>query len=716
MTTNTKKRYLTKSRFKMALECPTKLHYAVEANGFFDKNKNNDFLQALADGGNQVGELAKFKYHPDPIGAGITVETLEYVPAIDQTKAKLRQPGRVVIAEAALLHEPFFVRVDVLIQDKDAKTIDLIEVKSKSVTDKDIAARFKNTRGKFDNTWLPYLYDVTFQAEVARLNFPGHTIRPKLLLLDASQTCDKDGLHQLFQIVEKTDPTTGRTRAEIQTPAKLSLGDIGQLQFLREVDVSDIVDELRMSPIDNEAHVPEPFRKNLSTFMDWSGQLQMSGELAFHGVSKACRSCQYRAPVGEPSLSGVHNCWRLARSQGLINGAGDLTDRRTPLSIDLWGGGAGSKSFADTVLGLGRAFLSDIQHEDIEPQKPYEGPGLSPLDRRMAQVNAASGNGPPVVIHTERLSDMDDWVWPLHMIDFETSAPALPFFKGMYPYQTLAFQFSHHIMERDEEGIVRIRHANQWIATQANYFPSIDFVRQLRKALMPSGELFGTVFRYHNHENSVLRSLRETIKSSNGSDVPDATELIDFIDLITKATGEEEKRGIKHIGAKAMVDLHALVKEGYHSQKAGGSISLKAILPSILHDAPAVADKYRRSGLYGIGLEIESLNFAGSQGHVWIQEEKGNDPYKTLPGIFGPEHTHLNAMLMRLAGDGDEEGVINQGGLAMTAYNFTQFNNINDAERSSIAQALLRYCELDTLAMVMLVEGLFELRKDQFIL
>jgi hypothetical protein len=161
-----------------------------------------------------------------------------------------------------------------------------------------------------------------------------------------------------------------------------------------------------------------------------------------------------------------------------------------------------------------------------------------------------------------------------------------------------------------------------------------------------------------------------------------------------------------------MVDLHALVKEGYHSQQAGGSISLKAILPSILHDAPTVADKYRRTGVYGIGLEIESKNFARPEGHVWIQEEKGNDPYKTLPGIFGPEHTHLNAMLMRLAGDGDEEGVINQGGLAMTAYNFTQFNNINEAERRSIAEALLRYCELDTLAMVMAVEGLFALRKD----
>jgi hypothetical protein len=712
MSPTSKKRYLTKSRFKMALECPTKLHYAVVGNGYFDKNKNNDFLQALADGGNQVGELAKFKYHSDPIGADITVETLEYVPAIDQTKAKLRQPGRVVIAEAALLNEPFFVRVDILIHDTDAKTIDLIEVKSKSVTDTDIINRFKNTRGEFEGSWLPYLYDVTFQAEVARLNFPGYEIRPKLLLLDSAQTCDKDGLHQLFQIVEKTDPLTGRTKAEIQTPSNLSLNDIGQLNFLREVDVRDIVDELRMSPIKNEAHVPEPFRKNLAAFMDWSGKLQMSGELAFHGVSKACRSCQFRAPVGEPSLSGVHNCWRLARSQGLINGFGDLTDRRIPLAIDLWGGGAGAKSFADTVLGQGRAFLSDIQQEDIEPKTASKSRGLSPLDRRMAQVNAASGNGPSVVIDSVRLSEMDDWVWPLHMIDFETSAPALPFFKGMHPYQTLAFQFSHHIMERDAAGVVRIRHANQWIATQANYFPSIEFVRQLRKALMPTGALEGTVFRYHNHENSVLRSLRETIKSANASDAPDASVLIDFIDLITKATGEEKKLIGDYSGPNPMVDLHRLVQEGYHSQKAEGSISLKAILPSILHDAPAVASKYMKPGVYGAGLEIESLNFTGPDGHVWIQEEKGNDPYKTLPEIFGAEHEQLNAMLLRLAGSDNDEGVINQGGLAMTAYNFTQFNNINDAERHSISQALLRYCELDTLAMVILVEGLFEVRRQ----
>ena len=50
----------------------------------------------------------------------------------------------------------------------------------------------------------------------------------------------------------------------------------------------------------------------------------------------------------------------------------------------------------------------------------------------------------------------------------------------------------------------------------------------------------------------------------------------------------------------------------------------------------------------------------------------------------------------------------------MTAYNYTQFKDLSSFERNSIEQALLRYCELDTLAMVMLVQGLMELRGTPF--
>jgi hypothetical protein len=164
------------------------------------------------------------------------------------------------------------------------------------------------------------------------------------------------------------------------------------------------------------------------------------------------------------------------------------------------------------------------------------------------------------------------------MIDFETSAPAIPFFKGMHAYETIAFQFSHHIMERSVDGKVQIRHANQWISTQAETFPSVDFVRALKKALMPSGELKGTVFRYHNHENTVLRKLRALIVRTK-AEIQDFQELIDFIDLITKSSDGES---IAHEGSKKMVDLHRLIQEGFYSGKAGGSISLKFTLPAML--------------------------------------------------------------------------------------------------------------------------------------
>jgi hypothetical protein len=45
------------------------------------------------------------------------------------------------------------------------------------------------------------------------------------------------------------------------------------------------------------------------------------------------------------------------------------------------------------------------------------------------------------------------------------------------------------------------------------------------------------------------------------------------------------------------------------------------------------------------------------------------------------------------------------GGAAMTAYNYLQFSEIPLEQRKSISTSLLRYCELATLAMVMLVEG-----------
>ena len=51
---------------------------------------------------------------------------------------------------------------------------------------------------------------------------------------------------------------------------------------------------------------------------------------------------------------------------------------------------------------------------------------------------------------------------------------------------------------------------------------------------------------------------------------------------------------------------------------------------------------------------------------------------------------------------GHEE--VADGGAAMTAYAKMQFTEMLEEERAELRSALLKYCELDTLAMLMIYE------------
>ena len=45
--------YLTKSRFKIGISCPTKLYYEVHPDDFHNNDDGNEFMKALAKGGLQ---------------------------------------------------------------------------------------------------------------------------------------------------------------------------------------------------------------------------------------------------------------------------------------------------------------------------------------------------------------------------------------------------------------------------------------------------------------------------------------------------------------------------------------------------------------------------------------------------------------------------------------------------------------------------------------
>jgi hypothetical protein len=85
---------------------------------------------------------------------------------------------------------------------------------------------------------------------------------------------------------------------------------------------------------------------------------------------------------------------------------------------------------------------------------------------------------------------------------------------------------------------------------------------------------------------------------------------------------------------------------------------------------------------------------------VWVLQPLDfiakNNKYKLLPNL----HNDIDSNSIDKLAD---------GGAAMTGYAKMQFMNISEQEHKDIANGLLRYCELDTMAMVFIYEYFKEL-------
>ena len=207
----TANRYLTKSRFKLATECPTKLFYTGKKE-YANQKLDDSFLAALADGGFQVGELAKC-YFP----GGHDIETLDHQLALDQTN-KLLELDEVIIYEAAIATDNLFIRADVLV--KNGNILYLYEVKAKSY-DPDKNGDFYTKGGKIKSSWEPYLFDVAFQKYVINKALPQYTVLSHLIMADKSALCPTDGLNQKFKLCKDS---SGRKSVKIS--ADLSAEDL----------------------------------------------------------------------------------------------------------------------------------------------------------------------------------------------------------------------------------------------------------------------------------------------------------------------------------------------------------------------------------------------------------------------------------------------------------------------------------------------------------
>jgi hypothetical protein len=231
-------RPLSKSRFKLALQCPTKLFYTGKTE-YENADAMDSFLEALAEGGYQVGELAKC-YYP----GGHMIEELGYELPLQKTNELLKQEN-VVIYEAAIQYKDFFVRVDVL--EKKGDLIRMIEVKSKSFRGND-ADDFLDANGFLSGGWAAYLEDVAFQKYVVQKAFPQWKVKAFLMLADKNKQATVNGLNQKFQLSRDAD---GRIKATQH--GDTSLNALGE-KVLTEIDV----DRLANSIINDDAYAEPP--------------------------------------------------------------------------------------------------------------------------------------------------------------------------------------------------------------------------------------------------------------------------------------------------------------------------------------------------------------------------------------------------------------------------------------------------------------------------
>jgi hypothetical protein len=298
-------------------------------------------------------------------------------------------------------------------------------------------------------------------------------------------------------------------------------------------------------------------------------------------------------------------------------------------------------------------------------------------------LEAQTGRAEPFILSAPLRAAIGAWQWPLHFLDFETSRPALPYHARRTPYDQIFFQFSHHCLTVDGH----LEHRTQCIEADPVSESSIAVLRALRKALSSDA---GTVLHWFPHERTVLTDIRSQLLLDRPSDLG---ELVRFIDSLLGCSAEPGR----------LADLGLLIRRCVFYPGTGGSSSIKSVLPAALKHSAELRARYRAK-VYGTAM-LPSHNFVNWQ---WVVPVGVNikDPYELLDPLFRDDALQHALISAGRGRDDEEPEFIKNGGTAIIAYDQLQRENLPTTERTRLTAQLLRYCELDTLAMVMVYQAL----------
>ena len=246
-------------------------------------------------------------------------------------------------------------------------------------------------------------------------------------------------------------------------------------------------------------------------------------------------------------------------------------------------------------------------------------------------------------------SALKELKYPLHFIDFETYLGAIPHHVGMRPYELVCFQWSCHTIEKPGADPVH----SEWLNTDYD-FPNFKFAESLMKQLGNTG----TPLIWSPYENTVLKGILNQMEVFGYTNPVLEQWLLNI--TLDKDQGREGR----------FVDMNDLTLQYYFHPDMKGKTSIKKVLPAIWNNNPYLHK------------------------NPWFKK------YAPLSGAGLNPYDKLSPVIGKL----EEEEVVKDGTGAMKAYHELMFGteSKNAERKAQLVKLLLQYCELDTMAMVII--------------
>lgn len=362
-----------------------------------------------------------------------------------------------------------------------------------------------------------------------------------------------------------------------------------------------------------------------------------------------CKKCEYRGSSLTPN--GFDECWGPA-------------PKDEPHILDIYQGYRSKES-----LEVFRRMSESNNYRLVDLPSSIVDSGKSWARARRNQVNVAKSG---VEFQSPELAEKLRKVeYPIHFIDFEASTIPVPYLPGMKPYEQVAFQFSCHTLESAES--TELKHS-QWLNLKDAY-PAAEFSRELRKVIGDAG----TVFVWSHYERTTLNAVRRQLRERGELDA----SLDAWFTTLVGESSEGDDESDNEVSTR-LFDLLELSRDFYCHPMMNGSHSIKRVLDAIWSQA-----------------EFLWIDPWFSRYYKADASGRPMDPYKTLVA----NDQDLDLGYTEDAEEGGSEGSgVTDGVGAMRAYQDMIYGRRrgNEAHRARLAEALYRYCGLDTAAMVMI--------------